>query len=177
MNERRRAREAAVERNAERQMTDTRFDALRGRTGRRVLVAGMTASIVLGPVAWLAAGSLAGIASVIISAALWWALQLSVRTVADLPAQYLDERQERVRDRAYLEAYRILAALVVVLASAGLLAFIVLGQDPDTWAITLTWNGCMAIFWVIVAAALALPSMVVAVREPPEDGKFEELER
>jgi hypothetical protein len=168
MSERRQAREQAMERRVEQQMTDTRFNGLRGRAGRRALVAAMTVAIVVGPVAWLVGGSVWGIVSVVVSAALWWALQISVRTVADLPEEYLDERQRRVRDRAYVEAYRIFAGLMVIGASAGLVAFIVLGQDPDTWSIALTWDAVSAIFWAVMASALALPSMVLAVRERPE---------
>lgn len=168
MSDRRQGRTQAIERNVQAQMTDTRFNWLRGRTGRRTLVVAMAVTIALVPVAWVAGGSLWGIVSVCVAALLWWALRISVRTVADLPAEFLDERQERVRDRAYVEAYRILAAIAVVGASAGLLAFIVLGQDPDTWSVTLSWNAVSAIFWTLTAAALALPSMVLAVMDRPE---------
>lgn len=166
--DRREARTRALERQVEQQMTDTRFNALRGRRGRQVLVVGTAVVIALGPVAWLVGGSLWGIASVVVAALLWWALRLSVRTVADLPEEFLDERQERVRDRAYLDAYRVFAAVMVVGSSTGLVAFIVLGQDPDTWSVSLTWNGVSAIFWAVTALALALPSMALAVRERPE---------
>lgn len=169
MSVRKEAREQAMQRRVDRQMTDTRFNVLRGRVGRRVLVGLMIVVIVLGPVAWLAGGSLWGIVSVVAAAVLWWALQISVRTVADLPEEFLDERQERVRDRAYVEAYRIFAGVMVVGASAGLVAFIVLGQDPDTWAITLTWDAVSAVFWAVMACALAMPSMVLALRERPEE--------
>lgn len=168
MSDRRAGRTQAIERNVRAQMTDTRFNWLRRRTGRRVLVAAMAVAIALGPVAWIAGGSVWGIISVCVAALLWWALRISVRTVADLPAEFLDERQERVRDRAYVEAYRILAAIAVVGASAGLLAFIVLGQDPDTWSVSLSWDAVSAIFWALTSSALALPSMVLAVMDRPE---------
>ena len=80
-----------------------------------------------------------------VAAGVWGLLRVSVRTIADLPDEYLDERQERVRNRAYVEAYRLLATIAVVGSSAGLVAFIVLGQDPDTWAVTLSWNAVSAI--------------------------------
>lgn len=174
MSDRRAGRTQALERNVEAQMTDTRFNWLRRRTGRRVLVVAMAVTIAVGPVAWIAGGSVWGIASVCATALLWWALRISVRTVADLPAEFLDERQERVRDRAYVEAYRILAAIAVVGASAGLLAFIVLGQDPDTWSLTLSWNAVSAIFWALTASALALPSMVLAITDRPESAEHYE---
>jgi hypothetical protein len=87
-----------------------------------------------------------------------------VRTIADLPEDYLDERQAALRNAAYVEAYQWLGGLVGLLASAGLLAFIVLGQDPDTWSLSITWDAAMAIFWVVLGLVLALPSMVLALR-------------
>jgi hypothetical protein len=168
MSRREGGRAVVTQERVDRQLRDTRFNRLRGRHARRVLVGAMTATIALMPVAWLAGGSVWGIASVVLAAILWWALQVSVRTVADLPEEYLDERQERVRNQAYVEAYRILAAIAVLGSSAGLLAFIVLGQDPDTWTVTLSWNAVSAIFWVLTASSVALPSMVLAMRERPE---------
>jgi hypothetical protein len=168
MSDRRQGRARAIERNVQIQMTDTRFNWMRRRTGRRALVGAMAVTIALGPVAWTLGGSLWGILSVCAAALVWWSLRISVRTVADLPTEFLDERQERARDRAYVEAYRILAAIAVGGASVGLLAFIVLGQDPDTWAVTLSWDAVSAVFWLLTASALALPSMVLAVLDRPE---------
>jgi len=44
-------------------------------------------------------------------------------------------------------------------------AFIALGEDPDTWTVDLTWDWCMALFWTVMASALSLPSMVLAIRD------------
>jgi len=106
---------------------------------------------------------------VIAAAVVWWMLRMSVRLVADLPEQYLDERQADLRNRSYVESYRWFAGLVVLLCSAGLLAFIVLGEDPDTWKVAVSYNAVMGLFWMLEAAALSIPSIVLALRdrEPP----------
>jgi hypothetical protein len=62
-----------------------------------------------------------------------------------------------------VEAYRWLGGLVGLLASGALVSFIVLGQDPDTWTLSITWNAAMAIFWVVLGLVLALPSLVLAL--------------
>lgn len=38
-------------------------------------------------------------------------------------------------------------------------------KSPDTWTVDLTWDWCMALFWVVMACALSLPSMVLAMRD------------
>jgi hypothetical protein len=146
-------------------MSDTRFQSLRTRRARLALAAAMIALIAVIPAAWIVIGSIAGIVAVLGGAVVWWILRLSVRLVADLPDEYLDERQTLLRDRTYLEAYRWLAALVITLAAAALLAFIVLGQDPDTWKVALGYNTVMGIFWMLEAAALSIPSIVLALRD------------
>lgn len=88
-----------------------------------------------------------------------------MREVADLPDRFLGERQLAFRNQVYVEAYGWFAGVMVVLASAGLIAFVALGEDPDTWTVDLSWNSCMAVFWTVMGCALALPSMVLALRD------------
>ncbi|MDI1289428.1 MAG: hypothetical protein PSX37_05690 [bacterium] len=45
---------------------------------------------------------------------------------------------------------------------AALVAFVVLGQDPGTWSVAMTWNAVIAAFRVV----LALPSLVLAQAGP-----------
>jgi hypothetical protein len=95
-------------------------------------------------------------------------LRRSVRVIADMPDHLLDERQLTLRNAMYVEAYRYLAGLVVIMASAGLIAFVVHADDTDTWAVELTWDNVMAVFWVIQILALALPTMAIAIRDGGE---------
>ena len=153
----------AVEKRAERLMADTHYDRLRTRPARIALVVGFVASLILVAVCYLALGTIAGILAVVLAIGVWVLLRLSVRTIADLPDEYLDERQAAIRNASYVQAYQWLGGLVGLLASGALLAFIVLGQDPDTWSVSITWNAAMAIFWVVLGLVLALPSMVLAL--------------
>jgi len=41
----------------------------------------------------------------------------------------------------------------------------VLGENPDTWNITLSYNAVMGLFWMLEAAALSIPSIVYALRD------------
>ena len=138
----------AVATQADRIMANTRYDRLRTRGARIALVVGYLTCLALTAVSYLVIGSLAGV---------------SVRTIADLPEDYLDERQAALRNAAYVEAYRWLGGFVGLLGSAALIAFIVLGQDPDTWSVSITWNAAMALFWVCLGLVLALPSLVLAL--------------
>jgi hypothetical protein len=153
---------------AERVLTDTRFARLRTRRARVALVSAEIALIVATPLAWITLGALAGILVVVASLGVLYLLRRSVRVVADMPDHLLDERQLALRNAMYVEAYRYLAALVVIMASVGLLVFIVRADDADTWTVDLTWNNVMAVFWVIQILALALPTMAVALRDGGE---------
>lgn len=148
---------------------DHRLDRLRTRRARRALVAVTGLLAVALPAAFLT-GTSVGVVVLVLTAGAWYALAQSVRTVADLADEHLDERQVRVRDRAYVEAYRWLSRLTILLGGAGLLAFMLLRLDPAADVLTVSWDVAMGVFWFAAAAALTLPSMVLALREgePPE---------
>ena len=157
--------ERAVADMAETVMRDTRFDWMRTRRARVSIVAVMIALLVAIPVAWMTLPALAALGVIALAAVVWWALRMSVRVVADLPDEYLDERQARVRDRAYLEAYRWFAGITLLAASAALVWFVGTSEN-DLVTVDITWAGAMAVFWTFEGLALTLPSMVIAVREP-----------
>ncbi|MGV3733944.1 MAG: hypothetical protein ACO1N6_11170 [Microcella sp.] len=159
-----RRNEQAVAEMADSVMRDTRFDWMRTRAARRGIVALMIAMLVAMPVAWMTLPSLAALGVVGLAAIVWWALRMSVRVVADLPEEYLDERQARVRDRAYVDAYRWFAGITLAAATVALVWFVVVSID-DAVLVEVTWNGAMAVFWTFEGLALALPSMVLALRE------------
>lgn len=157
--------ERAVAEMADTVMRDTRWDGLRTRGARRGIVAIMIALLIAMPVAWLTLPALAALGVIGLAAIAWWALRMSVRVVADLPDEYLDERQARVRDRAYVEAYKWFAGITLLAATIALIAFVV-ASDDDLVTIELSWGAVMAIFWAVEGLALALPSIVLALREP-----------
>ncbi len=157
--------EQLVAERTERIMTDTKFQALRSRGARVAIATSMIAVTVALPLVWTFLGSVPGIVTVGVGIVVWWLLRMSVRLVADLPEEYLDERQTALRNRTYVEAYRWFGGLVILLATVGLGAFIVFGRDPDTWTISLSYNAIMGLFWMLEAAALSVPSIVLALRD------------
>jgi hypothetical protein len=162
---RRDKREQLIAERTARIMADTRFQRLRTRPARMGLATAMVVLLAVIPATWILLGGIAGVIAVIVGAVVWWLLRMSVRLIADLPEEHLDERQSEVRNRGYVEAYRWLGGLVVVVASAGVISFIVLGEDPDTWKIALNYNTLMGLFWMLEGAALSIPSIVLAVRD------------
>jgi len=72
----------------------------------------------------------------------------------------LDERQQRVRDRAYLYSYQAFAGIVT---GAG---FYTAVAWDNGWWLPSTWNQVQAVMWGILLLALTLPAAVVAWTEP-----------
>ncbi len=120
-------------------MHDTRWDRLRTRQARVRIVAAMTALLVAVPVAWATLPAHAALGVVAVAIAVWWVLRMSARVVADLPEAYLDERQVRVRDRAYIDAYRWFAGLTLLAATILLVWFVVVSEN-DVAPVEISWS-------------------------------------
>ncbi len=146
-------------------MHDTRWDRLRTKRARVRIVAAMLAMLVAVPVAWVTLPALAALGVLAVAIAVWWVLRMSVRVIADLPEEYLDERQVRVRDRAYVDAYRWFAGFTLLAATILLVWFVVVSEN-DVATVEIGWGQAMAVFWAFEGLALTLPSMVLAIREP-----------
>jgi hypothetical protein len=149
-------------------MRDTRWDRLRTKRTRMRIVAAMVAMLVAVPVAWVTLPALAALGVLAVAIAVWWALRMSVRVIADLPEEYLDERQVRVRDRAYVDAYRWFAGFNLLAATILLVWFVVISEN-DVATVEISWGQAMAVFWAFEGLALTLPSMVLALREPNQN--------
>ena len=156
--------EKAVATMADSVMRDTKWDWMRTRRARLIIVGVMIAMLVAIPLSWIFLPDLVALGVIAIAVVVWWALRMSVRVVADLPEEYLDERQARLRDRAYAEAYRWFAGLTLGAATAALVWFVVASEN-DLVTIDLTWSVAMAVFWAFEGLALTLPSIVLALRE------------
>lgn len=146
-------------------MRDTRWDPLRTRRARLTIVAAMVSLLVAIPTAWITLPAAAALGLMAVAAGVWWTLRMSVRVIADLPEEYLDERQVRVRDRAYLDAYRWFAGLTLLGATLVLVWFVMV-SDNDVATVTISWGTAMAVFWAFEGLALTLPSIVLALQEP-----------
>lgn len=159
--------------SVEKQLNDTKWDGLRTEGAKFFLVVTTNIVILAGSMflffvrdtAWAQFSLL----YILIILVLWFLLRQSVRLVADAPSEALDERLERIRDRGHVIAYRLLAMLVVILATL-LLAFTAYSDatgesDGFSYNIPLTWPQIQAIFWFLFAYATMLPSMAVIGQE------------
>lgn len=81
------------------------------------------------------------------------------------PRSTWTNRQARLRNDAYVEAYRWLGAVAILASAAGFISFVLQGKDLDADTIALTWNQANAAFWFVTAFALTVPSIVVALRD------------
>lgn len=158
-------RGSAMDQRAERLLSDERYPVLRTRRVRLVLAAVMAVVLAGLPVVWLAGGPLWGLAAVLVGFGQLVVLRYSVRVVADLPDHVLDERLRSSRDRAYVEAYCWFAGLTVIAASIWMFAFVVNADESDIWTVSIGWDGVMGAFWVLMLAAMAMPSLVMALQE------------
>lgn len=160
-------KEADMERKVEHLQRDQKFEWLRSRNARRVLVI-VSSVLCIGIIPGFAqGGAIVGAVVTIAAAASWWALRISVRTIADLPDRFLDERQRAIRDHAYLNAYRIFVSIIGGIATIGLVIFVLVSEN-DAVTLTTTWNQALGGVMFVLVLASALPSMVVAWLERGE---------
>lgn len=164
--------------SVEKQLSDTQWDGLRTRGAKifllvatnLVLLAGTIFLIFVGDNTWTALSLI----YILLLFTFWFLLRQSVRLVADAPAEALDERLIRIRDRSYVIAYRWLSMLGLLLATA--LVFFSIYTDFQTeidrfsYNIPLTWPQVQAIFWLIFAYTAMLPSMAVIGQELSKKG-------
>ncbi|MBC8159585.1 MAG: hypothetical protein H7Z42_00075 [Roseiflexaceae bacterium] len=78
---------------------------------------------------------------------------------ANAPESNLDERQQRVRDRAYLHSYQAFAGVITLAGFYAALAW------DNGWWLPTTWNQVQAVMWGVLLLALTLPAAVVAWTE------------
>lgn len=158
----RRRDEQSFERRAKALLDDHSRDRLRTPGARRALVIAMTVLIIALPVVSITVDYTAALLVVVPAGLTLLLLRSSVRTIADLPDEYLDERQIALRNLAYLKAYRLLAAGAVLLVATAM----VFGHPGSgTEELVLTWDQVNGFFWFTLTATLALPSMIFALSD------------
>lgn len=145
---------------AQRLQSDTSLDALRSRGRRRlvvlasmVLIAAAVAAAWGGSTLWTLIALVPAIGSV-------WLMRRLVRQMADLPDNLVDERVRSVRNQSYLDAYRLLSAIIV-----SVLLVVYLGADAPLLDWALEARHVHAMFWLVMLMSFALPSMLLAWRE------------
>lgn len=160
-------KEADMERKVERIQRNQKFQWLRTRKARRTL-AMISALLLVGIIPAFAQGSLV-IGAIVtgLAAASWWLLRISIRTIADLPDRFLDERQQAIRNRAYLDAYLIYGFVITGIVTLGLIAFVLVSEN-DAVTLTTTWDQALGVVFFVTLLASTLPSMVVAWQDAGE---------
>lgn len=154
---RRLADQEAVERAADRRLSDTRWDWLRPIGRRRAVVVLWGISVVAGALLTAWDNALVTVLALIVGAAIVWVLRLVVRTVVDLPDEFLDERQVAVRDRVYRTAYSTLIALALVVLLAMYIAW-----DGERVAYEAQPSHINGVFYALLFGGLGLPSAIYA---------------
>ncbi len=147
--------------------SDTRFNFLRTRKSRRIMIAALsllTVLVALSSALPAKASSYIGTFGGLLLLVGYLLIRTSVRHIADSPDELLDERQIALRDRSYLHSYRIISS---VFAIALVALFIRIDLSESAFEIS-NWWGTGTWFSLIMLMA-GLPSMVVAWLDKGED--------
>jgi hypothetical protein len=152
----------------------TRFQRAEGEIPRRqrrwlaiVAVAGypiaLAAWLVIGPRVGLPPGlaAIVGLALLAVTMFAMYRLYLFRSKMAQASDEMLDERQRQVRDRAYVDSYRVFVLITLVTLIA-----LTLGPTLFDEPIALTYEVANWVIVGVVLIALTLPSAVVAWHEP-----------
>ena len=160
---------SASVKSVEKQLNDTKWDGLRTRRAKVVLLVASNVAILFGTGFLVAVGdnrwATYSLIHILLIFVFWFLLRQSVRLVADAPEEALDEMMLQLRNRAYVIAFRWLSVLAFVIITA-LMAFAIVSDfdeagDGFNYLVPLTWPQVQAIFWLVVAYVLMLPSMAL----------------
>ena len=147
---------------ADKYLTDSRYDWLRPLPRRRMLVVGAATIITVHSLVLWTNGP--RLLSLVLLGGGWLAYSLlkwAVRGMADLPEELIDERMNAVRNRQYRMAYTVLSGgLVTVLVAMWMAA------DASRIAWQPQAHHLESLFWGVTFSAICLPSMLVAWTEP-----------
>jgi hypothetical protein len=130
------------------------------RRTRLALAYGYVGAVALASAAALGirgtASAVVQLVALVAMATLWFALRRATRWAADAPDEALGELLARLRARAFVLAYQVLAALALVVAAC-LLALSDGGVGEPV---------VVALAWALFGSALGLPVVVTAVAVP-----------
>lgn len=146
---------------------DTRFNFLRTRKSRRVMITSLstlTILVALSSALPEKASSYVGTVGGLLLLGGYLLIRTSVRHIADSPDELLDERQIALRDRSYLHSYRIISSVFAVIL---VVLFMRIDLSESLLEVT-NWWGTGTWFSLIMLMA-GLPSMVVAWLDKGED--------
>ena len=160
---------SASVKSVEKQLNDTKWDGLRTRRAKVVLLVASNVAILFGTGFLVAVGdnrwATYSLIHILLILVFWFLLRQSVRLVADAPEEALDEMMLQLRNRAYVIAFRWLSVLGFVIITALMVLVIVSDFDEAgdgfNYLVPLTWPQVQAIFWLVAAYVMMLPSMAL----------------
>ena len=172
---------SASVKSVEKQLNDTKWDGLRTKSAKRTLIVASNLSILLGTALLLTSAYRApawaalSLIHILLIFVFWFLLRQSVRLVADAPEEALDEMLLQLRDRSYLIAYRWLGLVAILFASA-LMGYAVFsdlqeGSDGFNYSLSFNWPQVQAVFWLLFAYTLMLPSMAMISQDLKRERK------
>lgn len=164
-----------AELSAERNLADTRWDWTRTDGFRKLLIVLGVGWPVVIFVTYLWQGDKGEVVSgwqlipwslfsVVAGVGILFLLRVSVRTIGDLPDEYLDERMIRIRNEAYVWAYRFLAEVVAIGVSIPLIWMISTSQDPANMTVNFSDYNLLGVLFSAFSLVLNLPSVALLVK-------------
>lgn len=156
--------EERVAEQAARALNDTKWDALRRPAVRRFLAVASFVAVLANSALYLL-GTFVGLIGLVLLFGTYLLLRVSVRSVADLPDRFLDERMRSLRSMAYYRSYMVVSAALTAIAV--LLMVLWIANDLGTTRaeaiqLSLDWNTLQSIVWLILGTTMVTPSAVVA---------------
>jgi serine phosphatase RsbU (regulator of sigma subunit) len=150
-------------------LTDAKPSIFRNQKNRKVLVAMLSLSIILlSMTIFIEQPKIKSYAEFILMAAIvifYLILRKAVRLLADAPTELLDERQIKLRNNAYLYAYR----WMIYIAIAYFVLYILVGSQVSNSIVPEFKPHISSSLFSICAWMAVLPSMVIAWVTPSED--------
>ncbi len=174
---------SASVKSVEKQLNDTRWDGLRTAAAKRTLLVASNLSILLGTAFLLTSATrepgwaALSLIHILLIFVFWFLLRQSVRLVADAPEEALDEMLLKFRDRSFLSAYRWLGLIVMIFISV-LMGYAVFsdlqeGSDGFNYSLGFNWPQVQAVFWLLFAYVLMLPSMAMISQDLKRKGNVQ----
>ena len=153
--------------NTKQRVQDTRWNFTRTVTIRRSLVVIFFALLFITSQAfWHLKEStdylrVIGFATVILELIIFGVLRVSVRSVADTPSEFIDEREVRQKEQAYFYAYKVMEVLSALLLTLFLLNFVI---TRGSWLNGVDWTAdkIVTVTWVANAVVSVLPTALLA---------------
>ena len=174
---------SASVKSVEKQLNDTRWDGLRTASAKRTLLVASNLSIWLGTAFLLTSATrepgwaALSLIHILLIFVFWFLLRQSVRLVADAPEEALDEMLLKFRNRSFLSAYRWLGLIVMIFISV-LMGYAVFsdlqeGSDGFNYSLGFNWPQVQAVFWLLFAYVLMLPSMAMISQDLKRKGNVQ----